>query len=264
MTRHRTAVGIAAAWAVLVAATVPAVAGDYYDLILANKIIGRLRDPGPYGSVSARGSQVEKNIVEALSVEEVGKPKLWTKLEDGLPSIYIGGTFLVQVRPGDVEGKGISTRTLARQWVAGFGQQFPRAEPVTKIGGSSGGGTAKGSGGSGPAPPPKKEIVVPEEDRELVGNVEGMLGSARTLVDEDFEAKAQDVATEVTVLIWRTGSEPTCDQLSEVEGADKAIYSALNGIKYIRNLSDEGFGTRKTEIAYTVVKRVRTFLTPAS
>ncbi len=264
MTPHRTAVGIVAAWALLVAAIVPAMAGDYYDLILANKIIGRLRDPGPYGSVSARGSQVEKNIVEALSVEEVGEPKLWTKLEDGLPSIYIGGTFLVQVRPGDVEGKGISTRTLARQWVAGFDQQFPRAEPVTKMGGSSGNGSAKSNGGSGPTPPPKKEIVVPEEDRELVGSVAEMLAGARALEDAEFEAKAEDCATEVATLVWRTGPEATCDRLSEIEGADKAIYSALNGVKYVRNLSDEGFGTKRTAIAYTVVKRVRSFLAPAS
>ena len=154
MTRRSIAPFTIVAFALLVTTLVPAIAGDYYDIILANRLVGRLRDAGPYGSVSARASQVEKNIVEALSVEDVGEPKLWTKLEDGLPSIYIGGTFLVQVRPGDVAGKDISTRTLARQWVAGFEQQFPRAEPVTKMGSSGGGNSAAGSGASGPTPPP--------------------------------------------------------------------------------------------------------------
>jgi hypothetical protein len=266
MARYRTSIHTAVVVALLVATALPAVAGEYYDIVLANRIIGRLRDPGPYGSISARGSQVEKNIVEALSVEEVGTPKMWTKMEDGLPSIYIGGTFLVQVQPGDVTSRGASTKTVARQWLAGFEQQFPRAEPVTKMGSSDGGGSAasSGSGSSGPKPPPKTEIVVPDEDRELVGSVQTMIADTRTLEGEDFEAKAPGLATELATLIWRTHPDPTCEQLSELDGADKAVYSALNGIRYGRDLEEEDFHAKKTTIAYTVVKRVRAALATAS
>lgn len=263
MTRHHVAFTVAVGVALLAVMVLPAAASEYYDIVLANRIIGRLRDPGPYGSISARASQVEKNIVEALSVEEVGKPKMWIKMESGLPSIYIGGTFLVQVRPGDVTTSGASTKTVARQWLAGFEQQFPRAEPVTKMG-SSGATPAAGSGSSGPTPPPRKEIVVPEEDRELVGSVQAMIADSRTLEGDDFEARAPGLATELATLIWRTGPDATCDQLSELDGGHKAVYSALNAIRYGRDLAEEDFAARKTAIAYTVVQRVRAALAAAS
>jgi hypothetical protein len=77
-------------------------------------------------------------------------------------------------------------------------------------------------------------------------------------------AKASGLAKELAILIWRTGPEATCDQLAELDGADKAVYSALNGIKYGRELAEEDFAARKTAIAYTVVKRVRAALAAAS
>ncbi len=266
MKRYRIALNAAVGAVLLTGMVLPALAGEYYDIVLANRIIGRLRDPGPYGSISARASQVEKNIVEALSVEEVGRPKMWIKMQGGLPSIYIGATFLVQVRPGDVTGTGTSTKTVAQRWLAGFKQQFPRAEPVTKMGSSGGGGSAAGSGGgsSGPKPPPKKEIVVPEEDRELVGSVQAILADTRTLAEEDFATKAEGLAAELATLIWRNGSELTCEQLAELDGAHSAVYSALNGIRYGRDLADDDFNAKKTTIAYTVVKRVRSALAAAS
>jgi len=249
---------------VLVGLLVPAFAGDYYDVTLANRLVCRLRDPGGYGSVSERGSAVEKNVVEALSVEDVGHPRMWTTTEGGYPAIYIGGTFLVQVRPGDAAGTGSSTSGLARQWLAAFKQQFPRAQPVTKMG-TDGGGKAAGTGGGGAAPPPKRQVVIPEEDKALVEEVGRLLGDTRVLEAADFEARGKAIAAETTALIWRVSAgATTCDDLLTLPGADNAVQSTLNGLRFAREASDQSFADQKDSIALTVVKRVRAALGPRS
>lgn len=234
-------------------------AGEYYDVILANRIVCRLRDPGGYGSVAARGAAVERCIVEALSVEDVGKPKMSIKTLNGLPAIYIGRTFLVQVRPGDAAGAGRSVSSLARQWMAAFQQQFPRAQPVTKIG--SGGAKAPQGKPVAPQPTPKKPVEVPEEDKELVGEVELALVTVRGLPKEEFEAGAQSSATEVVGLIWRASSGSTdTAEFESLEGRSAAVQSALNGFLFVRGLTDEQFAGQRTLIALTIVKRVRAAL----
>ncbi|MBM3501636.1 MAG: hypothetical protein FJX74_23530, partial [Armatimonadetes bacterium] len=89
---HRRRVVVAVTCAVFGGLIGAAHAGEYYDVILANKLVCRLRDAGGYGSVSERGSAVEKNVVEALSVENVGNPRMSIRTVGGLPAVYIGGT----------------------------------------------------------------------------------------------------------------------------------------------------------------------------
>jgi len=258
---HRGTLGVVVCTALISVLSGSVSAGEYYDVILANQLVCRLRDAGGYGSVSERGSSVEKNVVEALSVENVGSPKMWVKTVNGLPAIYIGGTFLVQVRRGDAAGTGSSAASLARQWLAAFKQQFPRAEPVTKIGRGGGGGAS--AGGSDPTPTVRRPVVVPDEDKALVEEVERLLTDSRALTAEDFEAKAEAIATEATVLIWRASSPSqaaTCSDSELLGGKAAAVQSAVNGLKFARDVSDESFGGQRTLVALTIVKRVRAAL----
>jgi hypothetical protein len=236
-------------------------AGEYYDVILANRLVCRLRDPGGYGSVSERGSAVEKNVTEALSVENVGNPKMSIRTVGGLPAVYIGGTFLVQVRSGDAAGTGSSVASLARQWMGAFKQQFPRAEPVTKIGRGGGGSAASSGGDAGPRP--RQPVVVPAEDRALVEEVERLLVDARALTEEDFAERSPSIATEAAVLIWRTSTPTegsTCSDFDLLAGKPTALQSTLNGLKFAREASEASFGEQRTLVALTVVKRVRAAL----
>jgi hypothetical protein len=245
-------------------ATGPLAADDYYDVVLANRLVCRLREAGGHGSVSERGSAVEKNVVEALSVENVGSPRMWTKTVGGYPAIYVGGTFLVQVRPGDARGTGLSTSSLARQWLSAFRQQFPRAEPVTKMGkGAS--GRAAGTGGGGALPTGKREVVVPDEDRDLVAEVGRLLTDSRAMTPEDFDARAAAVADEAATLVWRcTVGGSTCETLDTLPGADQALQSTLNGLKFAREAPSDSFEDQRPLIAYTIVKRVRAAMQPGS
>lgn len=242
----------------------PASAGEYYDVILANRLVCRLRDRAGYPSVYDRGAAVEKCVVEALSVEDVGKPKMWIKTINGRPAIFIGKTFLVQVWPGDAAGTGRSVRSLARQWMAAFQQQFPRAEPVTKIGAAPS-AAEQGAASVRTVPTPKKPVEVPEEDKALVSEVESLLASGRSLASEEFEAKRQDLATEAVALIWRASSGGAdCAQFDVLEGRANAVQSTLNGFRFVRGLSDQEFSEQRTLIALTIVRRVRTALAASS
>jgi len=260
MRPYRIAALLAVTLGLMAGVVAPAFAGDYYDIVLANRIIGRLRDPGKSGSLSIRASQVEKNITEALSVEEVGSPKMWIDVENSIPSIYVGKTFLCQVLSGDLAGKSVSKTTLAKQWLAGFKQQFPRAEPVihqsSTQGGSSDGSTAK------PAEAPKA-VEVPEEDKELVGTLEELLTEVRGLEGEEFAGKSADLALEAANLVWHNdgGDAEAC--VGDQEGSEKAIQSALNGLRFIRDISDDAYAVQKTLVAVTIVKRIRAALAPA-
>jgi hypothetical protein len=247
--------------AALVAATIlagavlmPAFAEDYYDVILANQLVCRLRDPGGFGSVSERGCRVEQNVVEALSVEDVGHPRMWVKAEGGVPSLYIGKTFLLQVRAGDAAGTGRSVSSLARTWLVAFQQQFPRAEPVTKQGASGAGASL----GAVTGPVPSAPLVVPDVDRALVASVEQVLADVRAMDAACFQAQEAGVATQVAELVWAKSRNRCEGALKDVAGADKALGSALNGIKYARELAPESYTKQKTLVAVTVVKRVRT------
>jgi len=246
---------IAAAVAV-VATIVPAQAEAYYDIILANRLIGRLRDPGKSGSVDGRGSRLEQNITEALSVEDAGHPKMWAKTEKGIPSIYIGKTFLLQVLPGDAKGAGRSASVLAREWLTGFLQQFPRAQPVTKMGAAvRSPGTSRTSASSEPSKP--TPVVVTEADKALVDQMVSTLSDARAMEAAGFEGRGAELATQLAELVWTHTEGLSTGALGETAGADKALRSVLNGLRYSRDLSPEAFARDGTRVAVTVVSRVR-------
>ncbi|HJN18577.1 MAG TPA: hypothetical protein QGH10_23955 [Armatimonadota bacterium] len=256
MTRQRMALAGVAVFAVLAGAVGPAFAGDFYDIILANKLVLRLRDPGPSGSLTSRASKTEQHIVEALSVENVRTPNMWIEMEDDVPGIYIGETFLVEVLKGDLAGKDITAKTLAKQWMASFKQQFPRAEPVTG-GGRAGRGGAGGRGSSGPV-----EVVIPEEDKEIVRAVLEILTTSRALEDDEFAAGLDGLAAGTATLVWRSAGEVHCDSVTEVEGSETAIRSALNGLRFAHDAEAADFTNKKIVVSYTIVKRVRKALTP--
>jgi len=229
---------------------------DYYDIVLANKLVGRLRDPGAFGSLNRRACRVEQNVTEAISVEDVGHPRMWTTSENGRPSIYIGRTFLVQILPLDARGAGTSASALARAWLAGFQQQFPRAEPCTKMGRA--GGAAASTGGGRNAPARRAPACVPEADKELVGDVEALLTEARGAPAEGADAKLAELATQIGELVWSKSRNNSEGEFGSAEGAGQAIASALHAVEYVRRISADTFASEKTLVAVTTVKRVRT------
>lgn len=103
-------------------------------VVLAGQPVMTLRYAGEYGTIMQRAIKVDQAIVQAISVENVGKPKLTTKKVGSNLHVYIGKTLLTKVYPQDAKLLCTTQAALAQQWIANFKRQFPLAEPSTHMG----------------------------------------------------------------------------------------------------------------------------------
>ncbi len=113
------------------------------DIVLAGQVVARIKDPGEFTSVRERASKIDQRIADAISVEDVGEPKMWARKIDGLWSVGIGETFLLHCYPMDARIYGKSTRQVAGLWKANFKRLFPLAEPTIHMDNPMAGSEAK-------------------------------------------------------------------------------------------------------------------------
>lgn len=114
-----------------------AFAKETANIVIAGQIAFRITDPGSYGSATARETKIDEHVCQAISVENVGKPKMKVAQHDGLWSVYVGKTFLASVYPGDAHMYGTSPKAVANHWAARLKTLFPLAEPMLRAGDSS-------------------------------------------------------------------------------------------------------------------------------
>ncbi len=103
--------------------------GAAENIVLAGQIAAQIKDRGEFASVRERAGRIDQRISQAISVEDVGQPKVWTKKIDGLWSVSIGDTFLMHCYPADASIYGKTTRQIIGLWKANFKRLFPLAEP---------------------------------------------------------------------------------------------------------------------------------------
>ncbi|MCX7597901.1 MAG: hypothetical protein N2512_03400 [Armatimonadetes bacterium] len=114
-----------------------AVADAPLPVVLAGRVVFRIADPGPYGSLHARLQAIDQQISEAISCEDVGSPKMRVAQRGGLWSVFIGKTFLASVYPGDAKLYGRPAKSVANLWAAELKIAFPLSEPLTRMGSPS-------------------------------------------------------------------------------------------------------------------------------
>lgn len=155
---------------------------DY--VILANKVAAKITSPGPFSSVFERVAYIDKQVSQAISVEDVGRPKMYI-ISGQEPAIYIGKTLLTKVYASDVAGRGMSQMDLAKAWKANFERLFPLAEPCIRMGKGKPVATGPISSYTPPAKPKVTEI--PTRDWAMVAVVLDHLLLTRACSDELFE-----------------------------------------------------------------------------
>lgn len=120
--------------AVLVVAVVPAAfASSPVPVVVAGRVVFRIVDPGPYGTLAARLQAIDQQISEAISCEDVGNPKMTVVQRGGLWSVYIGKTFLASVYAGDAKLYGQPAKRVAELWAARLKEAFPLAQPLGQM-----------------------------------------------------------------------------------------------------------------------------------
>ncbi|MGD8240237.1 MAG: hypothetical protein PVH68_16905 [Armatimonadota bacterium] len=98
-------------------------------IVVASKIVARVRDAGDFTNVFQRTAKVQQRITECISKKEAGTPKMWLKKENERWSIYCHTTMLMQVWPGDAAPQNIDELSLAKMWLTNFERELPNAEP---------------------------------------------------------------------------------------------------------------------------------------
>ncbi|MGQ9732300.1 MAG: hypothetical protein ACUVX8_13660 [Candidatus Zipacnadales bacterium] len=103
------------------------------DIVIGGEIVARLRDKGPFESVAARHSHVEKCINEIISYEDTQHPRVKLQKLDGIWTITVGTRECLKVYPGDARPQNMDPRTLGELWRKKIEDALPRVTPVSRL-----------------------------------------------------------------------------------------------------------------------------------
>lgn len=193
--------------AVLIAAVVPAaITSAPLPVVLAGRVVFRIADPGPYGTLQARLQAIDQQITQAISCEDVGNPRMVVVERKGLWSIFIGNTFLTSVYAGDATLYGKPPRAVAEKWASELKKAFPLAEPVCRLGKESKAALLDRPGGASQAAP----LKVPTEHWGIVNLYMMLLWKARQVEEDTWAEEEARLAAEIIENAARHYLAPAC------------------------------------------------------
>lgn len=240
----------------LLADGAPALAANYEDIVLANKVVARIRDCGPFDNLWQRAGKINKNINDAFECEDVGHPRMWMAYEGGRWTVYIGKVRLLSVLPGDAAGAGRTEKSLAGIWMANFRQRFPEAEPVIHMDDPFGTGST-GPRGPGHTPAEDPNAPLPERhDEDLPAEVRSVLDAfdaARANRADDVEAADRQLAQDLLRKLNLGGPPPD---------EDRALGHLLSAFIWVRRLPAATFEAKRVRGAELALERLRQCLKP--
>ncbi len=152
---HRQGLITAVVVALLLAVCLPLLAQDSAEICIANGIVARIRDKGPYESVEARAAVIDKAIVEVISRYDTEHPQVSLKQKDGIWTVYCWDMAVIGVYPVEAEANNLPAKQLGQLWVQNFRVRLPLATPVSKMKDPFGGKTAT------PTPPAGTSTPIP-------------------------------------------------------------------------------------------------------
>lgn len=243
--------------AVMIAATLVTVAGavaqEYADIRLPNKLIARVRAVGPYGTLAQREAAIYQRITNALSNEldnvfdqELGGPRLTVYQSDGIWTLSIGNQMLIQAFEEDAAGAGVTTRQLIHQWKANYAQQLPRAVSPIRVpewwqqANPEAVGTEE-----------KRMHDLPAHDAVLVREVCEILDATREMPTERFEELQPAMERLLLQRIW-TYRHPECG-----EPPIEEHIRCRSVLRRAHGLSDEQYAMEQWWLAGETIKRLR-------
>ncbi len=118
---------------VLLAVCLPLLAQQGAEICIANGIVARIRDKGPYESVDARVAAIDKAIVELISKYDSEHPQVSLKQKDGIWTVYCWDLAVISVYPAEAEANNLPAKQLGALWVENFRKRLPLATPVSKM-----------------------------------------------------------------------------------------------------------------------------------
>lgn len=150
--------------ALLLGLCVPIAAQESADICIANGIVARIRDAGPYPSVRDRAAAIDKVIVDVISKHDTEHPQISLREENGLWTIFAWDTKLMGVYQGEATANGLAPKQLGQVWAKNIRERFPLATPVSKMADPFGGKT----GPPIPPVPPRPRPAAADEGSPVV------------------------------------------------------------------------------------------------
>jgi hypothetical protein len=154
------------------------------DIVLAGKVVASITAPGDFKTVVQRASDIDKRICQAISVEDVGHPKMKIAVVGGKQAIYVGKTFIMKVYDADAKRYKVSAAQLAKTWAGRLSTLLPLAEPSIHMGSAS---VASEFAREEARTAAAANVTVPQRRWAAVSVVLDDLAAARAMSEKDFE-----------------------------------------------------------------------------
>ena len=158
---HRHGLITALGSALLVAICLPLLAQETADICIANGIVARIRDKGPYDTVQDRMAAIDKAIVDIISNQDSEHPQVSLKQKDGIWTVYCWDVPVIRVYKAEAEANNLTEKQLGMLWVKNFRERLPLATPVSKMDDPFGGAKPK---------PAEKPVEKPAETTPSVSS----------------------------------------------------------------------------------------------
>lgn len=156
----------------LLAVTIPVLAQQTADVCIANGIVARIRDAGPYESVGARAAAIDKAIVEIISNHDTEHPQVSLKQKDGIWTVYAWDTALIAVYPAEAKANNLTPKQLGQVWVNNIRDRLPKATPVSKMANPP----------KAPAKPPVTEVPAAPQEAAAIPAATGTMTESASLL----------------------------------------------------------------------------------
>lgn len=259
------------------------------EIVVANKVVARIVAPGEFGSVSRRAAKIDQRIAQAISVEDVGSPKMSVRQASGVPTIFIGKTMLMRVYPEDAKRYNVSPAQIAKQWAGNLARQFPLAEPCIHMGkGAAASELARAQARAAAA----ANVKVPPQDWAIVAVVLDHIARSRVLAAPVFERELPAITKRIHEDIKQNAENlrqgkplptpphapGTCPQPGGCPACRSAKAAAVGGspssdegisvppvverrieggLKLMRIVNDQRYRRDRAMVAWTIVKAAR-------
>lgn len=264
------------------------------NIVVAGQVVARLTARGDFASAVQRAARVDQRITQAISVENVGQPRMSVRAVGGVPTIFVGNTMLLGVHEEDAARYGMSPEQVAAQWSANLARQFPRAEPCIRMGKAAAADElARAQARTAAA----ADVSVPARDWAIVAVVLKHLAHGRVLSEPLLEQElprlvarvCDDIVRHATVARERRGlaapphAPGKCPQAGGCPACLAARRAALGiergeetaadeepgevpavaarrieaGLRLLRSVDDERYLRDRVMVAWTIVRVVR-------
>ncbi len=221
---YRRALVTATVVTVLLAVCLPLLAQQGAEICIANGIVARIRDKGPYASVDARVAAIDKGIVEVISKYDTEHPQVSLKQKDGIWTVYCWDMAVIGVYPAEAEANNLPAEQLGALWVENFRKRLPLATPVSKMEDPFGGKTV-----ATPATTPTS----PE---------------------------TATATAETPVAAATTTTQPTVQPAAEAIPESAALLLIIDALRISRGLDEDEWIDQRTQIARNLLDNLRRFV----